>query len=96
MQLSSISGLENVTVEQQVDMNAERNAKDEKRLKDTQEASEPQMETDHPQTEPKEETVSAANDPLYARFFRMIQVGVPVEAVRLKMQAEGYDPTILE
>ena len=88
--LSSISGLKNVTVEQQVDMNAERNAKDEKSLKDTQEASEPQMETDHRQTKPKEEIVSAPNDPLYARFFRMIQVGVPVEAVRLNMQAEDY------
>jgi WASH complex subunit CCDC53 len=54
------------------------------------------MEVDHPQTIPKEEVVSAANDPLYAKFFRMIQVGVPVEAVRLKMQAEGYDPSILE
>jgi len=85
-----------VTVEQQVDTNAERNAKDEKRLQAAQEASEPQMEIDHPQTEPKEEIVSAANDPLYARFFRMIQVGVPVAAVRLKVQAEGYDPTILE
>jgi len=76
-------------------MNAEKNAKDETRLQDTQ-ANEPQMEVDHPQTEPKEEIVSAANDPLYARFFRMIQFGVPVEAVRLKMQAEGYDPSILE
>lgn len=85
-----------MTVEQQVDMNAERNAKDETRLQDTQEASEPQMEIGHPQTEPKEEIVSAANDPVYARFFRMIQVGVPVQAVHLKMQAEGYDPSILE
>ena len=94
--MSSISGLENVTLEQQVDMNAERNAKDETKLQDTQETNEPQMEIDHPQTEPKEEIVSAANDPLYARFFRMIQFGVPVEAVRLKMQAEGYDPSILQ
>lgn len=85
-----------MTVEQQVDINAGKNAKDETRLQDTQEASELQMKIDHPQTEPKEEIVSAANDPLYARFFRMIQVGVPVEAVRLKMQAEGYDSTILE
>jgi Predicted coiled-coil domain-containing protein (DUF2360). len=85
-----------VTVEQQVDMNAQRNAKDETRVQDTQEANKPQMEIDHPQPVPKEEIVSAANDPLYARFFRMIQVGVPVEAVRLKMQAEGYDPCILE
>jgi len=77
-------------------MNAARNAKDETRLQDTQKASELQMEIDHSQTEPKEEIVSAANDPLYARFFRMIQVGVPVEAVRLKMQAEGYNPSILE
>lgn len=94
--LNSISGLENVTVEQQVDMNAERNAKDETRLQDMKEVNEQQMEVDHPQTIPKEEVVSAANDPLYAKFFRMIQVGVPVEAVRLKMQAEGYDPSILD
>lgn len=85
-----------MTVEQQVDMNAERNAKDETSLQDVKEVNEPQMEVDHPQTVPKEEVVSAANDPLYAKFFRMIQVGVPVEAVRLKMQAEGCDPSILE
>jgi WASH complex subunit CCDC53 len=94
--LSSISGLENVTVEQQVDMNTERNVKDETRLQDIKEVNEPQTEIHRPQTVSKEETVSAANDPVYAKFFRMIQVGVPVEAVRLKMQAEGHDPSILE
>lgn len=88
-----------MTLEQQVDMNAERNtqyAKDETRLQDIKEVNELQTEIADLQTESKEEMTTAANDPQYARFFRMIHVGVPVQAVRLKMQAEGLDPSILE
>jgi len=86
-------------VEQQVDVNAERKpvyANDKARLQDVKEVNGAQTETVCLQTEPKEEMTTAAHDPQYARFFRMIQVGVPVEAVRLKMQAEGLDPSILE
>ncbi|XP_049788760.1 WASH complex subunit 3 isoform X2 [Schistocerca nitens] len=35
-------------------------------------------------------------DPALSKFVRMIQVGVPVQAVRMKMQAEGMDPSVLD
>ncbi|XP_047119415.1 WASH complex subunit 3 isoform X1 [Schistocerca piceifrons] len=35
-------------------------------------------------------------DPTLSKFVRMIQVGVPVQAVRMKMQAEGMDPSVLD
>ncbi|KAJ4447009.1 WASH complex subunit 3 [Periplaneta americana] len=96
--LSSISGLENVTLEQQVDKNAEtsiQNSKDEG-LHDIKETNDVQADTHHLQTESKEEMTTVAQDPQYARFFRMIQVGVPAQAVRLKMQTEGLDPSIID
>lgn len=80
-------------------MNAERKmqyGKDETRLQDMKEVSELQTEIAGLQTEHKEEITTAAYDPQYTRFFRMIQVGVPVQAVRLKMQSEGLDPSVLE
>lgn len=33
---------------------------------------------------------------IYQKFFKMVQVGVPVEGVKLKMQSEGLDPNILD
>jgi WASH complex subunit CCDC53 len=38
----------------------------------------------------------APQDPGLARFFKMVQFGVPPPAVKLKMAAEGYDPSLLE
>lgn len=35
-------------------------------------------------------------DPRYQKFFKMLQFGVPPAAVKLKMQTEGIDPSILE
>uniref|UniRef100_A0A1B6H0H8 WASH complex subunit 3 n=1 Tax=Cuerna arida TaxID=1464854 RepID=A0A1B6H0H8_9HEMI len=40
-------------------------------------------------------TPPAAKDPELARFFKMVQFGVPVPAVKLKMQQEGFDPELL-
>lgn len=39
--------------------------------------------------------VFAKDDPTYKKFFKMLHVGVPEPAVKLKMQAEGLDPNIL-
>ncbi|KAL3883476.1 hypothetical protein ACJMK2_029735 [Sinanodonta woodiana] len=36
-----------------------------------------------------------SKDPRYMRFFKMLQVGVPETAVKLKMSAEGLDPNLL-
>lgn len=35
-------------------------------------------------------------NPEYERFVKMVQVGVPIEAVKLKVSLEGLDPTVLE
>ncbi|KAJ8730490.1 hypothetical protein PYW08_001903 [Mythimna loreyi] len=34
--------------------------------------------------------------PEYDRFVKMVQVGVPVQAVKLKLQLEGLDPNVLD
>lgn len=43
------------------------------------------------QQEPK-----ACEDSRFIRFFKMIQFGVPLAAVKQKMVTEGLDPGILE
>lgn len=40
--------------------------------------------------------VKASDDTRYRKFFKMLQFGVPAPAVKLKMQTEGVDPSILE
>ncbi|GJQ77539.1 hypothetical protein Trydic_g20928 [Trypoxylus dichotomus] len=40
--------------------------------------------------------VAANRHPKYARFFRMVEVGVPTQAVKLKMIMEKFDPSILD
>ena len=34
--------------------------------------------------------------PEYDRFVKMVQVGVPLQAVKLKLQLEGLDPNVLD
>ncbi|GCB61704.1 WASH complex subunit 3 [Scyliorhinus torazame] len=43
-----------------------------------------------------ENTVTVAKDPRYARYLKMVQVGVPVMAIRTKMVSEGLNPDLLE
>lgn len=40
--------------------------------------------------------VKACDDIRYKKYFKMMQFGVPATAVKLKMDAEGIDPTLLE
>ncbi|XP_040611058.1 WASH complex subunit 3 isoform X5 [Mesocricetus auratus] len=40
--------------------------------------------------------LTVAKDPRYARYLKMVQVGVPVMAIRNKMLSEGLDPDLLE
>lgn len=56
-------------------------------------------EPDSSETEPKdeeEEVQSAAKDPRYERYFKMLHFGVPKQAVKLKMEQEGLDASILD
>lgn len=56
-------------------------------------------EPDNSEVESKDEETkvqSAAKDPRYEKYFKMLHVGVPKQAVKLKMKQEGLDPSILE
>uniref|UniRef100_A0A1B0BWB7 WASH complex subunit 3 n=1 Tax=Glossina palpalis gambiensis TaxID=67801 RepID=A0A1B0BWB7_9MUSC len=46
--------------------------------------------------EEKEQGVKACDHELFKKYFKMVQVGVPTQAVKIKMQAEGLDPNILD
>ncbi|KAB0369660.1 hypothetical protein FD755_018653 [Muntiacus reevesi] len=43
-----------------------------------------------------ESILTVAKDPRYARYLKMVQVDVPVMAIRNKMISEGLDPDLLE
>ncbi|KAL3266213.1 hypothetical protein HHI36_010395 [Cryptolaemus montrouzieri] len=45
---------------------------------------------------PQNEAPKPNEDPRYSKYFKMVQVGVPIPAVKLKMQSEGLDPNILD
>ncbi|XP_073336786.1 WASH complex subunit 3 [Pagrus major] len=45
---------------------------------------------------PAENVMTVAKDPRYARYLKMVQVGVPVMAIRNKMVLEGLDPNLLD
>jgi WASH complex subunit CCDC53 len=40
--------------------------------------------------------LTIGNDPTFARFFRMLKVGLPPEVVKHKMISEGVDPSLLD
>uniref|UniRef100_A0A1Q3FK30 Putative coiled-coil domain-containing protein 53 n=1 Tax=Culex tarsalis TaxID=7177 RepID=A0A1Q3FK30_CULTA len=44
----------------------------------------------------EEETAGQEKDPRYERYFKMIQVGVPVPAVKNKIRTEGLDPNYID
>ncbi|XP_039194110.1 WASH complex subunit 3 isoform X2 [Crotalus tigris] len=43
-----------------------------------------------------ENVITVAKDTRYARYLKMVQVGVPVMAIRNKMISEGLNPDLLE
>uniref|UniRef100_UPI003AACC673 WASH complex subunit 3 isoform X3 n=1 Tax=Centroberyx gerrardi TaxID=166262 RepID=UPI003AACC673 len=89
--LSSIPGLEDVTVEGVSQ-------------RQTAEANGPtasQSQTDEAAPEQKaeaaaENVMTVAKDPRYARYLKMVQVGVPVMAIKNKMVMEGLNPNLLD
>uniref|UniRef100_A0A8D0CCR1 WASH complex subunit 3 n=1 Tax=Salvator merianae TaxID=96440 RepID=A0A8D0CCR1_SALMN len=59
----------------------------------------PQLEQNNVQkTEEATENVvtTVSKDPRYARYLKMVQVGVPIMAIRNKMISEGLNPDLLE
>ncbi|XP_077401152.1 WASH complex subunit 3 [Vanacampus margaritifer] len=57
--------------------------------------SEPSDDVTTPKTE-EVNVMTVAKDPRYARYLKMVQVGVPVMAIRNKMSMEGLDPDLLD
>jgi hypothetical protein len=40
--------------------------------------------------------VMAKDHPDYSKYFKMVKVGLPIEAVKHKMHKEGFDPAVLD
>lgn len=108
--LSSIPGLEDVTVDE---VNPQKNSQtngvsvNQKQTENVPDGSVPHTEDVQSQSEPPtkqkaEETtpdinlVTVSKDPRYARYLKMVQVGVPVMAIKNKMVLEGLDPNLLD
>ncbi|XP_041527419.1 WASH complex subunit 3 isoform X1 [Microtus oregoni] len=95
--LSSIPGLEDVTIEVSpasvtaVPSGSHSESPSEQPQQDSTQDSRPQESE-----VPSESVVTVARDPRYARYLKMVQVGVPVMAIRNKMISEGLDPDLLE
>ena len=41
-------------------------------------------------------TKPICEDPRFAQYFKMLKMGVPDPAIRMKMSSEGIDPSLLE
>lgn len=49
-----------------------------------------------PEPEPEQNVMKVKDDPRYAKYFKMLNMGVPAPALSLKMKQEGLDPDLLE
>ncbi|XP_068744697.1 WASH complex subunit 3-like [Montipora capricornis] len=56
----------------------------------------PALPADEPAPEPEKPTMTVSKDPRYAKYFQMVKVGVPPQAIAPKMIIEGLDPSLLE
>ncbi|XP_007503387.1 WASH complex subunit 3 isoform X5 [Monodelphis domestica] len=99
--LSSIPGLEDVKFEiSTANVNSVTNGPE--ATPDQQSSLSPQSENNTQDSGPQkceaaaEHILTVAKDPRYARYLKMVQVGVPVMAIRNKMISEGLDPDLLE
>nr|XP_025868857.1 WASH complex subunit 3 isoform X3 [Vulpes vulpes] len=96
-ELSSIPGLDDVTFEVSpvsvtgITNESHSETTSEKSQQNSLQDSGPQRSEVTP-----ENILTVAKDPRYARYLKMVQVGVPVMAIRNKMISEGLDPDLLE
>ncbi|XP_045682513.1 WASH complex subunit 3 isoform X2 [Phyllostomus hastatus] len=94
--LSSIPGLDDVTCE--VCPISVTSITNESHAETTSEQSQNSLQDSGPQESEvtAENILTVAKDPRYARYLKMVQVGVPLMAIRNKMISEGLDPNLLE
>ena len=51
------------------------------------------MKKKPPPPPPQEEEEEDEEDPALAKFYKMLKMHIPAEAVKIKMRAEGVDPS---
>ena len=98
--LSSIPELKNelITKELPKETNTEvaKEIEDKKLLEDKEETIDKTVAESVSDENDSKENTTAAIPEEYTKYFKMIHFGVPKQAVKLKMQQEGLDPTVLE
>ncbi|XP_062913716.1 WASH complex subunit 3 [Mobula hypostoma] len=96
--LSSIPGLENVTVEATSQSQHVSNGppSDQQQPSPMEVQKNVESSAQVKADSPTENAITVAKDPRYARYLKMVQVGVPVMAIRNKMISEGLNPDLLE
>lgn len=106
--LSSIPGLEDVTIDgiSQRQLAQANGPTSTSQSQTDGVSSEPHPPPEPAQTAPESATsqreaptknlMTVAKDPRYARYLKMVQVGVPVLAIKNKMVMEGLDPNLLD
>ncbi|XP_003499743.1 WASH complex subunit 3 isoform X1 [Cricetulus griseus] len=95
--LSSIPGLEDVTVEvSPLSVTAVPNESHSESTAEQPQQDNTQDSGPQESEASSENVLTVAKDPRYARYLKMVQVGVPVMAIRNKMISEGLDPDLLE
>lgn len=55
-----------------------------------------EVQKEETESKPVAEPVNHRLDPTYAPYLKMVEVGVPLQAVRLKMQILGLDDSVLD
>lgn len=93
-QLSSIPGLEQEHHKEPNDINENNTSKLEEI--EVPKVDEPDNNSEIKPKDEEREIQSAAKDPRYEKYFKMLHFGVPKQAVKLKMEQEGLDASILE
>ncbi|XP_059834505.1 WASH complex subunit 3 [Hypanus sabinus] len=96
--LSSIPGLEDVTVEatSQSQHISNGSPSDQQQPSPVEVQKNVESSAQVKADSPIENAITVAKDPRYARYLKMVQVGVPVMAIRNKMISEGLNPDLLE
>ncbi|ELK10328.1 Coiled-coil domain-containing protein 53 [Pteropus alecto] len=95
--LSSIPGLDDVTFEvSPVSVSSITNESHSETISERSQQNSLQDSGPQESEVTAENILTVAKDPRYARYLKMIQVGVPVMAIRNKMISEGLDPDLLE
>ncbi|XP_055506511.1 WASH complex subunit 3 [Leucoraja erinacea] len=96
--LSSIPGLEDVTLEPSIQSHNVSNGpnSNQNHPSPTQDQQNVEPSIQIKADSPTENAITVAKDPRYARYLKMVQVGVPVMAIRNKMISEGLNPELLE